>query len=351
MHKFVTRIITHNTIKKFPSSPGITLCQIRHADNDSVKEKYTKVAVFRKYWFSRYLDYIKNYEKTLEKNFPKTMHVYRVFSVGTKDFYVELKKFLLIKKKLNIDGEHSLSRQELEINQTMPRDLLKISPVLLISAIPFTNYIIFPLAYFFPRHLLTYHYWSLQQRLDFLLIEHKKRLKHNKPLFRCMQAQVHQIKNRELKRKWRDIIACLGSGTHPTTSNIIACIELFTAPPYSLSSLKRKHIKELLAIHGMNKWCFNRKSRLLDRGLLIKEMDDAIRKEGGVTKMHNDALKWALSFRGVNPVNMSVEGMQDWLEKWLEVSCMIDENSISLLLHCPILLAYNHETNWILLYH
>lgn len=53
----------------------------------------------------------------------------------------------------------------------------------------------------------------------------------------------------------------------------------------------------------------------------------------------------ALSFRGLNPVNMSDENMQDWLDKWLTISSEVNENSISLLLHCPILLAYNHANN------
>ena len=48
---------------------------------------------------------------------------------------------------------------------------------------------------------------------------------------------------------------------------------------------------------------------------------------------------------------MSIDNMQAWLNQWLIVSTNVELNSISLLLHCPILLAYNHETNWTLLYH
>ncbi|XP_033208158.1 uncharacterized protein LOC117167380 isoform X8 [Belonocnema kinseyi] len=58
----------------------------------------------------------------------------------------------------------------------------------------------------------------------------------------------------------------------------------------------------------------------------------------------------AVSFRGLNPVNMSTESMQEWLNQWLSVSSEVNEISISLLLHCPILLAYNHPSNWTLLY-
>lgn len=58
----------------------------------------------------------------------------------------------------------------------------------------------------------------------------------------------------------------------------------------------------------------------------------------------------ALSFRGVNPANMSIESMRSWLDQWLIVSASVDQNNLSLLLHSPILLAYNHSTNWTLIY-
>jgi len=208
-------------------------------------DKPGKVANLKKYWFGRYMDYIKNYERTLELKFPRTMQLYRVFSVGSKDVYTDLKRFVSAIKKQGLNGVDSLTREELQLMYTMPKDLRKLSPLFLLSAIPFTNYIIFPLAVYFPRYLLTSHYWTLQQRLEFMLSDHKKRLKHNRSLFRCMQAELKTIKDQTLKIKWRDAIACLGSGTHPTTKNIIACSELFSGPPYSLDNLKRKHMVSL----------------------------------------------------------------------------------------------------------
>lgn len=313
-------------------------------------EKPDKVANLKQYWFGRYINYIKNYEHTLEQKFPRTMHVYRVFSIGSRDVYTDLKRFVTAIKKQGSNGANSLTREELQLMYTMPRDLRKLSPLFLLSALPFTNYIIFPLALYFPRYLLTSHYWTLQQKLEFMLINHKARLKHNKPLFRCMQAELKNIKDEALRIKWRDAIACLGSGTHPTTKNIIVCSKLFSGPPYSLNNLKRKHLKELLAIHGMSVWRPFKRKRLMERGMLILRMDHAIVREGGVKEMSNEAIRWALSFRGVNPANMSIESMRSWLEQWLIVSASVDQNNISLLLHSPILLAYNHSTNWILIY-
>ncbi|XP_070156296.1 LETM1 domain-containing protein 1 [Polyergus mexicanus] len=349
MYKIISRILVRESmnalepLKRTPIQRGLVKV-VKRADEPG------KIANLKKYWFDKYMNYIKNYERTLEQKFPRTMQVYRVFSVGSKDVYTDVKRFVFAIKKQGSNGIDSLTREELQLMYTMPRDLRKLSPLFLLSAVPFTNYIIFPLALYFPRYLLTSHYWTLQQKLDFMLSDHKNRLKHNRPLFRCMQAELKIIKDQMLRIKWQDVIACLGSGTHPTTKDIIACSKLFSGPPYSLNSLKRRHLKELLAIHGMSIWRPFKRKRLMERGILILRMDRAIVREGGVKAMSNEAMRWALSFRGVNPANMSVENMRSWLEQWLTVSASVDKNNISLILHSPILLAYNHTTNWILIY-
>lgn len=102
----------------------------------------------RGYVFTRYIDYLQNYEKVLEKRFPAAMRVYRVFMDGVKDFFKDVKALLRIKKiiALSPNGWDALTRRELELNYQMPRDMLKVAPVLLLSAIPFGHYVIFPLA-------------------------------------------------------------------------------------------------------------------------------------------------------------------------------------------------------------
>ena len=107
--------------------------------------------IFRSYTLTRYVDYVKNYDRVFEKKFPRAMHVYRVFAVGIKDFYQDLKEFVqakgmartALKSGLEI---HSLPRKKLDILYKMPQEMLRVAPVLLISALPFANYIVFPIA-------------------------------------------------------------------------------------------------------------------------------------------------------------------------------------------------------------
>lgn len=103
----------------------------------------------RSYVFDRYMNYMKNYDQVLEKKFPAAMKVYRVFTVGIKDFYLEMKQFLKITRIVHnsTQGLRALTRRELEIYYQMPKDMLRVAPVLAMSALPFANYVIFPLAY------------------------------------------------------------------------------------------------------------------------------------------------------------------------------------------------------------
>lgn len=114
--------------------------------------KHTKVLrsekeKMRTYVIQRYVDYVKNYTKVLEIRFPTAVKMYRVFSVGIKDFLRDLKMFISLRIQMSRDkGFMNMSRQEIELFQKMPSDMLRIAPVLILSAIPFGNYVIFPLA-------------------------------------------------------------------------------------------------------------------------------------------------------------------------------------------------------------
>lgn len=57
----------------------------------------------------------------------------------------------------------------------------------------------------------------------------------------------------------------------------------------------------------------------------------------------------ACFIRGLNPSNMRIEDMAKYLEQWIAVSVHIEPSTYSLILHCPILLAYNEPTNRVLI--
>jgi hypothetical protein len=89
---------------------------------------------------------VKSYEKVLEKKFPTAMHVYRIFMVGIKDFYRDMKYYFKIHRRLSTPaGFKCLNRKEIELYHQMPKDMMRVAPMLILSTLPFANYIVFPL--------------------------------------------------------------------------------------------------------------------------------------------------------------------------------------------------------------
>lgn len=354
-HYFQNRILTPSIILQ---NHYQYYCAAKSADDkhkvDSQKSKlgkYSRVAVrkeINKYVFSRFINYVKNYDKVLEKNFPAAVHLYRLFFEGVKDFLNDMKRYLKITRIVHGSaiGLRALTRKELELYLQMPKDMIKVAPTLVITALPFVGSAAFPIAYMFPRVFLSSHFWTIQQKLEFQQITLKTRFTNNRKVFRSLQAKLSDIKDDPYCLFWEQILGLLGSGRHPTVEDILVVKNIFTRPPYNFKSLSSSHIKNLQLIHNSSGGPFKR-SKLLEHAFLIHHMDLAIQREGDVHNMPLDGLKHGCFLRGLNPLNMSTPDMVNWLRQWVKVSLAIQEEHISLFLHLPILLGYNHPNNWL----
>lgn len=171
------------------------------------------------------------------------MNAYRVFTYGVKEFYIDLKSFI---KVINILHRGklflNLTRREIELYYQMPRDMLKVVPILILGSLPFSNYVILPLIVYFPRQLLSSHFWNLQQKNEFSIIYLQKRLMHQRPVFRHLQANARKIQDKVLQDKWSNILGLIGSGVQPAMEDILECQRLFDREPYDLTLLSRSHI-------------------------------------------------------------------------------------------------------------
>lgn len=94
----------------------------------------------------------------------------------------------------------------------------------------------------YPRYLLTHHFWTLQQRSEFAVMDLRDRLLHNRSVFRHLQSDLKQVKNDEQYEQWRNILGKLGSGRHPTVEEIISVQKIFSEPPYKTASLNYTHV-------------------------------------------------------------------------------------------------------------
>ncbi|KAJ2954178.1 hypothetical protein O0L34_g2412 [Tuta absoluta] len=319
----------------------------RPKQTKALKNEKEKV---RMYIVQRYIEYVKNYTPLLEKRFPTAVKMYRVFSIGIKDFLRDLKTYISLRLRITKDqGFSNMSRQDIELYHRMPSDMCRIAPVLILSAVPFGNYLIFPLAFLKPKLLLCSHFWSIQQRIEFSRQDLTERLRNNKPVFRALQAKLDELPESELKERWRRVLGLLGSGVHPRPEDLLHCKPLFTTQPYELSCLTYAHMGHLLKMHGFKKNVL-RKKKLKYVAFILLEMDRAIEREGGVDALGAEALRAACALRGLHAAHLQPPAMRAYLQDWLDVSREVDRQSYSLILHCPIFFAYNHPQNWMLIY-
>ncbi|XP_055845919.1 LETM1 domain-containing protein 1 isoform X2 [Episyrphus balteatus] len=303
------------------------------------------------YMFSRLFDYVKNYDKVLEKNFPSAVSVYRIFFDGMKEFFLDMKRYLKISRIANDspNGPKALNRKELELYMQMPRDMIKVAPAIVLSSLPMIGYVAFPLAYMYPRTFLSSHFWTLQQKSEFQQLSLSERLSNNRAVFRCLQAHLKSAKKSEQYKEIQTILGLLGSGMHPTVEQLLEAKEVFANPPYHYNSLSSKHIKLLALMYGLPGGLF-RRHRMAELAFIIHFMDLAIIREGGVHNMPQESIRYACLIRGLNPSNLSNEEMIEWLRKWVKVSMALKEEHMSLFLHLPLFLGYNHPNNWQLIY-
>lgn len=102
-------------------------------------------------------------------------------------------------------------------------------------------------------------------------------------------------------------------------------------------------------LHGIPGGWFKRHS-LYEHAFLVHYMDQAISREGGIHNMPLESLRNACYIRGLYPVNLSIEEMVEWLRDWIKISNSITIEHITLFLHLPLFLGYNHPNNWQLIY-
>lgn len=94
----------------------------------------------------------------------------------------------------------------------------------------------------YPRFFLTRHFWTLQQRSEYAVMNLKDRLTHNRPIFRGLQSKLSTLQNDRHYNQWSKILGKLGSGQHPTAQEIVNVKELFVGPPYDTKSLYYAHV-------------------------------------------------------------------------------------------------------------
>ncbi|XP_025833045.1 LETM1 domain-containing protein 1 isoform X2 [Agrilus planipennis] len=288
----ISKILLTYTAKRQSQTSGKRSSPVYKSEKAKTKIRF--------YLLDQYSYYLDKYEKILEKQLPGAMKIYRIFMEGIKHFFRDFKEFIKIYREVNFSTRdiRTLELNQLELYDQMPRDMLKIAPVLLISALPLANYVIFPLAFYFPRQLLTHHFWDLKQKSEFRIYFLRKRLLHNRPIFRHLQTQLPNLRSHDLHKQWSHVLGQIGSGVHPTACEILECKDLFEGEPYHIYYISGNHVRHLIKLHDLHAG-FLKRSRLVEQAALIQAMDKAIMKQGGVDELGMESLRTACFTRGI----------------------------------------------------
>lgn len=312
-------------------------CYCDHHPKDSISPP----GKLWRYITDKFTNYVEHYEAKLQKKSPKTYDIYRTIKC-VRYIIADTHSFAIVSKDLWItDRElHTLSRKELEIYLEMPRHFKKIGPLLILAAIPFVGNLFFAVAYFFPRHMLTHHFWTPEQKVEFMQYFHKQKVNQFSSVADHLKKQVTQHSYGTQRTKFLDLLKKLEQGQHPTVEEILELSSAFSKFPFSVEVLSTTYYRLLAKLFDMTK----RKKALLQDALVLLHTDRAMVREG-FDQMTSWELEKACYNRGLNPTGLSTEEQIDYLKTWTSITMQLDETTLSLLLHCPILLAYNHPSN------
>ncbi|XP_042200207.1 LETM1 domain-containing protein 1 [Callorhinchus milii] len=286
------------------------------------------------------------YEGFLQWKFPRFYVIYSTFFKGFRPLFTDFKEVLVIKQKMALQRlkYHQLPYREMEKLRQFRRDIIKVTPLVLLSIPPFANYLVFALMYFYPRQLLMRYFWSKQQTEDFMVIYHSMRAQRYPQVVNNLLETAPRVQSRKLQDRLLGLSSGVQRGVHPEISELCAVSTLFSGPPLGLWRIETTQMKALSQMMFLSPHLpsiFLRR-RLWKHITEIHHLDRAL-SALGPHKLSEEELRNACYVRGLNSVHLSETDCKDWLTKWLQLSQRIKESEASLLLHGMILLSVNYS--------
>ncbi|XP_049639479.1 LETM1 domain-containing protein 1 isoform X4 [Suncus etruscus] len=264
---------------------------------------------------------------------------------GLQMLWADAKKARRIKTnmwKQNIKF-HQLSYREMEHLRQFRRDITKFFFLGVISVPPFANYLVFVLMYLFPRQLLVQHFWTPEQKVDFLDVYHGLRKQSHPDVLHYLEKGIPLIPDAGLQKHMTELCTKIKRGTHPEIHEILALRECFSNPPLGLDQLQAFQMKALSRAMLLTPYLPSvlLRYRLRTHTTVIHQLDKALTKLG-IGQLTAQEVKSACYLRGLNSNHIAEERCRTWLGEWLRISCSLKEAELSLLLHNLVLLSTNY---------
>ncbi|XP_005106079.2 LETM1 domain-containing protein 1 [Aplysia californica] len=329
-----------SVIESSPPSPHVCfICQRNYATQDPEDKVKPPLRPYR-YGLDKLVKFVTTSGDKLEKRIPSVFQVYRTFSSGIKSFVADTKDYHRVSLSLwRGESLQQFSRRDLELYRQFSADLPLVGLMMVIAFAPGGAFV-FPLAYVFPRFLLSHHFWTADQRVQFRRIKMGKKLRHYDNVLDFLHLLSRHIESDGRERNMKQLIRKLDMSVTLTPTEILSQLPLFEGKPYRMDSLSIRHMRHLSKANGMSL----RRRKLVKDGLMLHYMDKAMIREG-IEDLPDEELDQACAWRGLNPDGLKRKEKLSYLKDWIHISSHVHEPSISLLLHLPVLLGYCHPTN------
>ncbi|KAH9495741.1 hypothetical protein Btru_013161 [Bulinus truncatus] len=311
-----------------------------HGKDKHQEDRIVAPAGPQRFLFDKLIRFITNSSDKLEKRIPSVFQVYRTFKTGISEFVSDSKDFYKVSTRLwSGESLENFTRRELELYRQFSSDLPIVGLIFVIAFAP-GGAIVFPLAYVFPRHLLSHHFWTPLQKEEFRKIALTKQLKHYDYVLDYMHLLSQHIEDRPIRDRVRNAINKLDTNVLLNKSEFCELLPLFEGKPFSVDCLSIRHLRHLGKALGLSL----RRKKLIKDALFLHFIDIAMTREG-FSSMSDEELNKACCWRGLNPSGLHRQEKINYLEKWTQLSALVHETSISFLLHLPVLLSYGQPSN------
>uniref|UniRef100_A0A3P8X398 LETM1 domain containing 1 n=1 Tax=Cynoglossus semilaevis TaxID=244447 RepID=A0A3P8X398_CYNSE len=285
------------------------------------------------------------YEAFLKRRFPRFYQLYHTFVEGFKLLFSDIKEVRRIKTKMYSGGVEfrNLPYREMEKLRQFRRNMIKAIPLVVISAPPFANYLVFVMMYFFPRQLLIPHFWTPKQHLEFRALYNSLRAQHHRPVLTELERSSVLIKNAPLMSRLKDLCVKVQGGANPKVSEVLAVRTLFSGPPLVLERLGLEHMRHISHLLFLTPRLpgFLIRRRLNRHALELLQLDRALSRLG-MHQLSDSELRQACYVRGLGADQLSVDQCRAWLSQWLQISSALKDSEVSLILHNMVFLSANY---------
>ncbi|CAH8488672.1 hypothetical protein MS3_00002242 [Schistosoma haematobium] len=337
----------------------------------------TVVAIVKKY--TKLVTYLEN---KWEGKHASSFHNYKLFKNGVHSTLIDLGDLsqlwidITCRSQSIIEILPTLSRHQVYVLRQVPKDLVRILPVMLLAPLPGTI-LILPIFFAFPRIFLSRAFWTLEQCKSIDTKCLKDRFNYNtqsllksKLLTIIYSSPCSMNYSQPILKSLRKLASALSQVSILEPISIEQIRDLVPAfkGPLSLEQLDTSHLAALCRLHGLSIYSyiwmmntllwsdlFKRKSILkTSRILVLKKhayflyvedqcmQKDKLFNDNSLSILQNSELKQLCLLRGINPYLLNHKDLEEKLQYWISASTVASETDFSFRLHLPLLLCSNN---------